>query len=121
MAATAHDRRRPPACRTGALVVAGLLVAALLAGCSEQAADTTTTLPTAKGGTGGVAPGKGDGTTVLSMFKGERWFDGDVPAPAKADPAQPPVKVGFVSVDAGPIGAMPELHTATDAAVAVKP
>ena len=117
MAATAHDRRRPTTGRTATLLLTGLLAAGLLAGCSEQAADTSTTVPAAKGGAGGVVPGKGDGTTVLSMFKGETWFDGDVPAPTKADPSKPPVKVGFVSVDAGPIGAMPELHTSTDAAV----
>lgn len=117
MAATAPDRRRPLTTRTGALVAAGLLVAGLLAGCSEQAADTTTTVPAAAGGASGVVPGAGDGTTVLSRFTGETWFDGDVPAPRKADPSKPPVKVGFVSVDAGPIGAMPELHTSTDAAV----
>jgi len=120
MAATANDRRLPLTSRSSGLLVAGLLstalVAGLLAGCSEQAVDTTTTVPAAQGGVTGVEAGKGDGLTVLSMFNGEKWFDGDVPAPTKADPAKEPVKVGFVNVDAGPIGAMPELHTATDAA-----
>jgi len=121
MALRADERRRPATGRPGRRAVAVLLLAAagaLLAGCSEAAPDeaggSSSTVP----GSSGVTPSEGDGATVLSMFAGERWFDGEVPAPTNADPAKQPVKVGFVSVDAGPIGAMPELHTSTDAAVA---
>jgi branched-chain amino acid transport system substrate-binding protein len=55
----------------------------------------------------------GDGRTVLSRFVGADWFDGDVPGPKAADPAARPIRVGFLNVDSGPIGAMPELHTST--------
>jgi len=64
-----------------------------------------------------VEPQPGDGNTVVSRFAGAKWFAGSVPSPQKADPKQTPIKVGFVNVDAGPIGAMPELHTSTDGAV----
>ncbi|MFM7062577.1 MAG: ABC transporter substrate-binding protein [Actinomycetes bacterium] len=120
MARRPDDRRRPTTVRAATRVAAVLLLGAtgaLLAGCSEKAPSATAGSSSTVPGQGGVTPSEGDGATVLSMFEGEQWFDGDVPAPTNADPAKEPVKVGFVSVDAGPIGAMPELHTSTDAAV----
>jgi branched-chain amino acid transport system substrate-binding protein len=116
MAATAHHRRRPLIRRAAPLLAAVSLVG-LGAGCSEPLPTATqkdsTTLPAA----GGVTPTEGDGATVLSMFADEDWFAGPVPEPVNADPDRTPVKVGFVNVDAGPIGAMPELHTSTVAAL----
>ena len=108
--------------RTRWMAVAAAVLCLAATACSEAESGSagtgggsgpTTTVPA-----GGVQPGTGDGRTVLSMFDGETWFDGKVPGPKAATTAGAPVKVGFVSVDAGPIGAMPELHTATDAAVA---
>jgi len=87
--------------------------------CSEPettSASSTTALPLA---TDSVEPGAGDGRTVLSRFQGAQWFDGEVPAPSAADEGAEPVKVGFTNVDSGPIGALPELHAAADAAVAL--
>lgn len=115
MAATVHDRRRP-LIWCAASLLAAVSLAGLVAGCSEPLPESTkkdaTTLPAA----GGVTPTEGDGATVLSMFADEDWFAGPVPEPVNADPDRTPVKVGFVNVDAGPIGAMPELHTSTVAA-----
>ena len=34
------------------------------------------------------------------------------------NPGDPPIKVGFMNIDSGPIAATPELHQATDAAIA---
>ncbi len=121
MALGADERRRPASGRPAAVAAALLVVlaatAAMVVGCSEKApvagGGGSTTLPAS----GGVTPSEGDGVTVLSMFGGEQWFDGPVPVPVNADPDRRPVKVGFVNVDAGPIGAMPELHTSTVAAV----
>lgn len=103
----------------GCLTVALLVVA----GCSESEnagpddrSEPTSVLDTSSDGA--IEPAEGDGSTVLSRFEGAQWFLGDVPAPEAADTSLPPVKVGFVNVDSGPIAAMPELHSATDAAVA---
>jgi len=102
------------------LVVAAVLAGALLAaGCSEPeptAATSTTGLPIA---TDSVEPTAGDGTTVLSRFPGATWFLGSVPAPEAADSSEPPILIGFTNVDSGPVGALPELHDAADAAVAL--
>jgi branched-chain amino acid transport system substrate-binding protein len=103
--------------RVVSLIAAGLCVAVV--GCSEpesSAGDTTDTT----GGSTATTTGSGtDGQAVLAQFQGRPWFDGEVPAPEAADTAQPPVRLGFMNVDAGPIGALPELHAATDAAVAL--
>jgi branched-chain amino acid transport system substrate-binding protein len=107
------DKRTVRACC--AVVVAGLA----LAGCSESD-------PAATGGssttTAGTVPGvvttvAGDGTTVLSQYAGANWFNGKVPKPRASDPSKEPVKIGFMNIDAGPIGAMPELHSSTEGAV----
>ena len=98
--------------------VAGVL-ALFGAACSEPeptAATSTTALPIA---TDSVEPSAGDGTTVLSRFQGSSWFTGAVPAPAAADTGAAPIRIGFTNVDSGPIGALPELHAAADAAVAL--
>jgi branched-chain amino acid transport system substrate-binding protein len=96
------------------VAAAGLVAAA----CSEPE-------PTAGSATGPVAAREdpassgsvttlpGDGRTVLSRFAGARWFAGEVPGPAAADASAEPIRVGFINVDSGPIGAMPELHTST--------
>lgn len=101
-------------------IAAGLLALAVAAvGCSENdpvstAKDTTPTTA----GTGAIAAKPGDGS-VVSMFAGEKWFAGKVPDTAtKADDSKPPLRVGFISADSGPIGALPELHGAADAALA---
>ncbi|MFZ4518403.1 MAG: ABC transporter substrate-binding protein [Microthrixaceae bacterium] len=105
--------------RAAFAVLAVLATAGLLAACSESESSSgggaSTTAP---GAAGSVQAKAGDGTTVISRFEGAEWFDGTVPAPSAADTSQPPIKVGFMNVDSGPIGAMPELHAATDAAVA---
>jgi len=95
-------------------------VAALtLVGCSESEKatadkDTSSTIGAdAKGSATTVA---GDGTTVLSKFVGDNWFNGKVPAPKPAGSSKDPIKVGFMNVDSGPVGALPELHTSTDGA-----
>jgi branched-chain amino acid transport system substrate-binding protein len=98
------------------------VVAALVAaGCSESEdvssgtdEDAATALNTDSDGV--IEPSEGDGETVVSRFQGAQWFNGDVPAPEEADASQAPIKVGFMNVDSAPIGAMPELHAATDAA-----
>ena len=102
---------------TAAVAVSALLVA----GCSESEDvssgsddDAASALDTASDGA--IEPSEGDGETVVSRFQGAQWFNGDVPAPEQADMAEAPIKVGFMNVDAAPIGAMPELHAATDAA-----
>ena len=106
--------------RRGAVVFAAIAVAASLAACSESepaaggASDTA-----ASEADGSVRAGPGDGRTVLSRFEGATWFAGEVPAPEAADDTGPPVRIGFMNVDSGPIGAMPELHAATDAAVSL--
>ena len=64
------------------------------------------------------APKAGDGS-VVSRSAGSPWLLGTVPDTATAaDPSMTPVKVGFMNIDSGPIAATPELHQATDAAVA---
>jgi branched-chain amino acid transport system substrate-binding protein len=101
----------------GVAVVAALA----LVGCSEseskgsEGSPSSTTIGVAADGA--VTSVAGDGSTVLSRYAGANWFDGKVPAPSAADQSKDPVKVGFMNVDSGPIGAMPELHTSTDAAV----
>ena len=105
-----------------ASTTAAVLLAA--GGCSEpeKAGDAKTdpeqqsALQTASDGA--VMPTDGDGETVLSQFRGADWFLGAVPGPEAADPSLPPIRIGFMNVDSAPIGAMPELHHATDAAAA---
>ena len=50
-------------------------------------------------------------------YQGAEWFDGTVPEPTAADGTKEPIKVGFMNVDSGPVGAMPELHSSTDGAI----
>ncbi len=110
-----EGRRRATVGRLVAVVVAAGLIAV---GCSEpepEAGPSTTQLPSVADS---VEPTEGDGTTVISRFAGEQWFLGGVPTPKAADPALPPLLVGFTNVDSGPVGALPELHEAADAAVA---
>lgn len=104
------------------LATAALCVTSLLGvACSESAepSDTTERDLAADNAdrlsrNGSVEPTEGDGTTVLSRFPDAIWFEGEVPEPVAADDTLPPVKVGFMNVDSAPVGAMPELHTATD-------
>ncbi|MEZ5270347.1 MAG: hypothetical protein R2789_17975 [Microthrixaceae bacterium] len=104
------------------LATAALCVTSLLGvACSESAepSDTTERDLAADNAdrlsrNGSVEPTEGDGTTVLSRFPDAIWFEGEVPEPVAADDSLPPVKVGFMNVDSAPVGAMPELHTATD-------
>jgi branched-chain amino acid transport system substrate-binding protein len=115
-ATVAAGRRRAGRRLLLASVLATAAVA--MAGCSEpepEAGPSTTDLPSV---TDSVEPTEGDGRTVISRFAGEQWFLGEVPTPKAADPALPPVLVGFTNVDSGPVGALPELHDAADAAVA---
>lgn len=63
---------------------------------------------------GSIEPSAGDGATVLSRFQGEEWFQGEVPEPIAADGSLEPIRIGFINVDSAPVGAMPELHEATD-------
>ncbi|MFM7069982.1 MAG: ABC transporter substrate-binding protein [Actinomycetes bacterium] len=102
--------------RRATLAVAVAAATVLLAACSEPEPTDPQGAPTTAAVTG-VTAGPGDGRTVLSKFSGATWFNGDVPKPTTAKSDRPAIRVGFVSVDSGPIGAMPELHTATDAAV----
>lgn len=101
------------------MALAMAMVLGVSASCSEPestSASTTTALPTSNDS---VEPGVGDGVTVTSRFTGAPWFDGTVPEPRAADASAAPVKIGFTNVDSGPIGALPELHAAADAAVAL--
>lgn len=104
--------------RRGAVLLTVAAVAAGATSCSEsepgEDAGATTTAEVA----GNVEASEGDGSTVVSGFEGESWFAGEVPAPEAADTAQAPLRIGFMNVDSGPIGALPELHAATDAAAA---
>jgi branched-chain amino acid transport system substrate-binding protein len=108
---------------SAAVALAGALVSgAALAGCSESdKANGSSTSSKTSGNElqvapdGAIQPTAGDGKTVLSRFQGADWFHGKVPAPKAADTSKEPIKVGFMNVDSAPIGAMPELHTATDA------
>lgn len=113
-----------PRRRRSRLAAAAVLAPVLVLGaCSEaeSASDPSTDPDTAADATqqisadGAISPAEGDGETVLSRFEGAEWFHGDVPAPEPADTAQEPIKIGFMNVDSAPIGAMPELHSATDA------
>lgn len=110
-------RRRGAAALVGVLATLALLAAA----CSEaeqSAADDTDGAGSGEvraSTEGAVEPTEGDGSTVLSRFQGAEWFDGEVPEPAAADSSLEPVRIGFMNVDSAPIGAMPELHEATDA------
>lgn len=107
-------RRR---CRRRAASVAVVLaLLAVSAACSER--ERPGAAPGAVTGTTPAAGAAvGDGEPVLAPFVGRPWFDGRVPAPSRASAAETPLPVGFLNVDAGPVGAMPELHAATDAAV----
>ena len=103
------------------LLGVAVVAAVVLAGCSESdsadAGGGSTTTAAAAAADGAIQPKAGDGTTVLSKFEGDNWFDGKVPAPKAADQSKAPVKIGFMNVDSGPVGSMPELHTSTDGAV----
>ena len=115
-----HLMRHGRAGRLGCVIAAAAITVGLgLSGCSESesgsSGDTSSTI--AADASGSITPTDGDGTTVLSRFQGAEWFDGEVPAPMAADDLAAPVRIGFMNVDAGPIGAMPELHTSTDGAV----
>lgn len=112
------NRPSRPWRRLTAIAAAGAIIVACAAGCSEPEPVAAPTSTTAARVAGSFQPTAGDGTTVLSRFSGGRWFLGDVPAPKAADAGAEPIKVGFMNVDSGPIGALPELHSATDGAVA---
>jgi len=105
--------------RTLAALIAALSITAVAA-CSEAdtpEAASTTAVPTTRG-SGAPEPKAGDGS-VVSKFAGSPWLLGDVPERATpADSSKPPIKVGFMNIDSGPIAATPELHQATDAAIA---
>lgn len=102
----------------GVALLAGLLVA----GCSESDSTDASGGSTTEASSGTVVGGSvttiaGDGKTVLSKYQGAEWFDGTVPEPTAADSTKEPIKVGFMNVDSGPVGAMPELHSSTDGAI----
>ena len=104
--------------RLAAGIVAGLTLVA--AACSEaettqsdsdSASATTTTLA-------GAPTSVANAASVVATWAGNDWLFGTVPAVAvSADTAKPPIKIGFISIDSGPVAATPELHQATDAAV----
>ena len=102
----------------GVALLGGLLVA----GCSESDSTDAGGGSTTEASSGTVVGGSvttiaGDGKTVLSKYQGAEWFDGTVPEPTAADGTKEPIKVGFMNVDSGPVGAMPELHSSTDGAI----
>lgn len=114
---------RNPARRTRRRIIASLLatVALCAAACSEaeepsagSGSDTQAETDPPASADGSIEPTAGDGETVLSRFQGQEWFDGEVPEPTAADESLEPVRVGFINVDSAPVGAMPELHQATD-------
>lgn len=99
------------------LLAALAAIALITSACSEpeesvDGSSDATNEPTA----GEVIPSGGDGKTVLSAYQGAEWFNGAVPEPTAADTSKEPIKIGFMNVDSGPVGAMPELHTSTDGA-----
>lgn len=100
------------------MVIAVVVAMVSAAACSETEApkaSTTTAAPTTRAGAPDPLPGDG---SVVSRWAGSPWLMGTVPETATAaDPALPPVKVGFMNIDSGPVAATPELHGATDAAV----
>lgn len=103
----------------GLLLCVAALTAVVLSACSESDPGSTAGTSTTVGATadGSIRPAAGDGRTVVSRFQGAEWFDGVVPAPTSADGSKAPIRIGFMNVDAGPIGAMPELHSSTTGAV----
>lgn len=110
--ATTSVRRHRPGGRLAAIAAVAAVASLIGASCSEEATP-------AKDGAGAssttVAPA-GDGS-VVSASAGKDWFAGKVPSKATKATGDP-IRIGFISTDEGPIGAMPELHGATDAAVA---
>ncbi|MFN8050017.1 MAG: ABC transporter substrate-binding protein [Acidimicrobiales bacterium] len=93
-------------------------VALTAAACSEPLPKHAAT-PTTTSSRNGAPPLEAGDGSVVSRSAGRPWSMGTVPAHATAaDPSATPVKVGFMNIDSGPIGATPELHQATDAAVA---
>jgi len=105
--------------RTARAALTAVVALALVTACSEaeepdaSSADPTTTTTR----NGAPEPKAGDGT-VVSRYAGSPWLLGTVPdTGTPADPSKPPVKIGFMNIDSGPIAATPELHQATDAAV----
>lgn len=106
------------ATRTG--IALGVLAALVIgAGCSEaEPLDAAPDASTTTTRTGAPEPKAGDGS-VVSRYAGSPWLMGTVPETATpADTAAAPIKVGFMNIDSGPVAATPELHQATDAAVA---
>lgn len=101
--------------------MATLALLLVAGGCSETGGTATTTSaePTATTlADGALAPMDGDGS-VVSRYAGAEWTLGTVPTTATAaDDTLAPIKIGFMNTDSGPIAATPELHEATDAAVA---
>lgn len=97
------------------------VIAIAAAGCTEKKADVAAT-PGSDGPAveldGSLTPKPGTGNDVVSMYSGEEWTFGTVPAAAvRADDSKEPLTIGMLNTDDGPIGALPELHQATDAAI----
>ncbi len=60
-----------------------------------------------------------DDGSVVSAFRGEPWFLGEVPAAAEAaDPDAEPIKIGMINQENTPLGSFPELRGAVQAAAA---
>ena len=105
---------------TEMIAIAG--VAALIAtGCTEKKPTAATTDGGAQnvGADGAIAAKAGTGNDVVSMYAGAQWSFGTVPdAAVAADTSKSPVTIGMLNTDDSPIGALPELHQATEAAFA---
>lgn len=109
--------------RTKALGVAVVVAVTVMAGCSETGpvggeqatdADSDAGNVMADGGYKAIS----EEGPVIERFPDAQWFQGDLPAEAKAaDPDAEPVKVGFIGINDGPIAALPELLQATETAV----
>lgn len=108
--------------RVRAVIVMSAVVAIVASGCTEKKVSSPATSDPAAAGVGvdgGIIARPGTGTDVVSMYSGADWTFGTVPDRAvAADASQSPVTIGMLNTDDGPIGALPELHQATDAAFA---
>lgn len=100
--------------RSGAVTVACLSIAVVAAACSEP-------LPEEAGPSssivldGAIEPGDSADGSVVGAFAGQPWSYGEVPEAATVAEGEP-IRIGMLSIDTGPLGALPELHAAVDAA-----
>lgn len=92
-------------------------MAALLTGAACSEAEPESSAPELVDDTSDT-PESADGS-IVGRYAGSEWFLGPVPeAAVEADSSLDPVKIGYINTDEAPVAAMPELHQATDAAVA---